>query len=132
MWWISRQIRVEREACCDALAIRCTGGATDYAHALAAFAAHALSPSPTLAMSGPQPERTMLDRIRRILKPHDRPALRLPWYSLIALFAVATVLLAAFGGFSYLGVKLFAEAMSPQERIERLGQRFKKVCRAGI
>jgi beta-lactamase regulating signal transducer with metallopeptidase domain len=120
VWWISRQIRIEREACCDALAIRCSGGATGYARALADFAARSLSPTTALAMGGPQPEHTLLDRIRRILTPHDRPALRLPWYSLIAFLVIGTALLAAFGGFSYLGVKLVAEAMTPQERIERI------------
>jgi beta-lactamase regulating signal transducer with metallopeptidase domain len=118
VWWISRQIRIEREACCDALAIRCTGGAKEYAHALAAFAAQSLEPTAALAMSGGKV--SLVDRVRRILVPQDRPALRMSWFGLLAFLAIATALLAAFGGFSYLGVKLVAEAISPQERVERI------------
>ncbi|GMV95518.1 MAG: hypothetical protein AMXMBFR82_52960 [Candidatus Hydrogenedentota bacterium] len=118
VWWISRQVRIEREACCDALAIRCTGGATEYANALAAFAARSLQPTAVLAMSGGK--TSLVDRVRRILMPQDRPALRMSWFGLLAFLAIATALLAAFGGFSYLGVKLVAEAISPQERVERI------------
>ncbi|MCL4691100.1 MAG: M56 family metallopeptidase [Candidatus Hydrogenedentes bacterium] len=118
VWWISRQIRIEREACCDALAIRCTGGASEYARALAAFAARSLQPTAALAMSGGK--ASLVDRVRRILMPQDRPALRMSWFGLLAFLVVATAALAAFGGFSYLGVKLVAEAISPQERVERI------------
>ena len=38
IWWVSRQIRIEREACCDALAVRTTGEPIVYSQALAAWA----------------------------------------------------------------------------------------------
>ena len=38
IWWVSRQIRIEREACCDALAVRRTGEPIVYSQALAAWA----------------------------------------------------------------------------------------------
>src|SRR5262249_16695356 len=34
VWWISRRIRVERELCCDDLAVRFSGNALRYARAL--------------------------------------------------------------------------------------------------
>ncbi len=96
LWWISRQIRVEREACCDHLAALHTGGPLDYAHALAAIArlntgGHA--PQPALAMGdAPGP---LLDRVRRLLLPTHRPHLRLPWYTLGATLALTVLLLFA-------------------------------------
>ena len=45
VWWISRQIRVERELCCDDFAVGVTGDVLSYARALAEFAeAQRLSP----------------------------------------------------------------------------------------
>lgn len=38
IWWISRQIRIECEACCDALAVRTTGDPLVYSQALADWA----------------------------------------------------------------------------------------------
>ncbi|MCC6694058.1 MAG: carboxypeptidase regulatory-like domain-containing protein [Candidatus Hydrogenedentes bacterium] len=121
VWWLSRQIRVEREACCDALAVRHTGSAVVYARVLADFAARTAS-APALAMGGAPPAKPLLERILRILTPHARPALRLPWYSLAAFAVVGLALLAGLGGFSYFGVKLVAEAMNPHERIERMAE----------
>lgn len=121
VWWISRQIRVEREACCDALAVRHTGSAVEYARVLADFAARAAA-APALAMGGAPAEKPLLERILRILTPHARPALRLPWYSLAAFAVLGLAFLAGLGGFSYFGVKLVADAMSPHERIERMAE----------
>lgn len=121
VWWLSRQIRAEREACCDALAVRHTGSAMVYAQVLADFAARAAA-APALAMGGAPPEKPLLERILRILTPHARPALRLPWYSLAAFAVVGLALLAGLGGFSYFGVRLVAEAMNPHERIERMAE----------
>jgi beta-lactamase regulating signal transducer with metallopeptidase domain len=38
VWWVSRRIRVERELCCDDLAVESCGDALCYAHALTAIA----------------------------------------------------------------------------------------------
>ena len=35
VWWLSRQVRIEREACCDALAVVATGSGPDYVRSLA-------------------------------------------------------------------------------------------------
>ncbi len=39
VWWISQQMRAERELCCDDLAVAATGDVLDYARALAALEA---------------------------------------------------------------------------------------------
>ena len=38
VWWISRQIRIEREACCDAAGVLWTGHRHKYAEVLVAWA----------------------------------------------------------------------------------------------
>ena len=62
VWWVSRQIRVERELCCDDFAVRTSGDAHDYAHALAAVARHAVTGA-TIGAGGP----SLPHRVRRLL-----------------------------------------------------------------
>jgi beta-lactamase regulating signal transducer with metallopeptidase domain len=99
LWWINRQIRLEREACCDHLAAQYAGGPLDYAAALASIARHSPAfapPQPALAMHGPVPTPgPLLDRVRRLLLPAHRPHLRLPWYSLAATLALTLLCLLA-------------------------------------
>ncbi|MFA6242849.1 MAG: M56 family metallopeptidase [Candidatus Hydrogenedentales bacterium] len=126
VWWISRQVRIEREACCDALAIRHTGDATEYARILAEFAERATTPL-VAAMSGPQPERTLLDRVRRVLMPHHQPMLRMPWYTFAAFAVLSLSLLAGLGGGTFIAVTFVAQAMKPEERIARMAEVQQKV-----
>ncbi len=99
LWWINRQIRLEREACCDHLAAQYAGGPLGYAAALASIARHSPAlapPRPALAMNGPAPTPgPLLDRIHRLLLPAHRPHLRLPWYSLAATLALTLLCLLA-------------------------------------
>jgi beta-lactamase regulating signal transducer with metallopeptidase domain len=48
-WWVSHQIRREREACCDALAIELSGTPADYARTLVRVAENILEPAPAAA-----------------------------------------------------------------------------------
>jgi uncharacterized protein (TIGR03435 family) len=67
-WWISNHIRIEREACCDTLAVECCGNATDYARALITIAEQQLArPRLALASTG----GALVDRVQRLL---DLPA----------------------------------------------------------
>ena len=68
VWWLSRRIRIERENCCDDLAVSLCGDPVAYAAALADLEA--------LRSSGPTPERhvamaatggSLLHRVRRLL-----------------------------------------------------------------
>jgi beta-lactamase regulating signal transducer with metallopeptidase domain len=68
VWWLSRRIRIERENCCDDLAVSLCGDPVAYATALADLEA--------LRSSGPAPERhivlaatggSLMNRIRRLL-----------------------------------------------------------------
>jgi beta-lactamase regulating signal transducer with metallopeptidase domain len=64
VWWISRQMRTERENCCDDLAIEVCGDVAGYAHALAQLEQLRVTPEPALAANGGE----LLSRIRRLLE----------------------------------------------------------------
>ena len=86
--WVSRQVRIEREYCCDDLAVRVTGDAPTYARALAALEdTRTNCPLAVAAASG-----TLLDRIQRIVQ---RPRHVLTPVRSAALLFVAVVVTAA-------------------------------------
>lgn len=60
VWWLNRRIRVEREHCCDEMAVSLCGNAVEYARALTRL--EELRAAPVLAMAanrGPLTERIM-------------------------------------------------------------------------
>lgn len=64
VWWVSRQIRQERENCCDDIAVAICGDAVEYAGALAGMEEiRARVPELALAATGGE----LLARIRRLL-----------------------------------------------------------------
>jgi beta-lactamase regulating signal transducer with metallopeptidase domain len=64
VWWISRQVRVEREHCCDDLAVGLCGDPVAYARALTSLEAMRDDSAFALAASG----GSLLSRIRRIVR----------------------------------------------------------------
>lgn len=133
VWWMSRQIRIEREACCDAMAVSATGEAIPVARALVEVVARLRESLGESAANGfaiaagvqqltedPRQENRLLDRVRRLIVPEQRPHVRLPWYSLLGF-------LVAFVGVSaglYEGadstVKAVQRALTPKERVDAL------------
>jgi beta-lactamase regulating signal transducer with metallopeptidase domain len=67
VWWVSKRIRVERENCCDDAAILATGGATEYARALALM--EEWRAAPALAMAANR--HPLLARVARLLGVSD-------------------------------------------------------------
>src|SRR6185503_15076609 len=86
VWWVSRRIRVERERCCDDLAVRVCGDRVVYAQALVALE-KARSVEPVLAL--PTAGYGVADRVRRILGA--RSATR-DWQSAVAALVFAAIL----------------------------------------
>jgi GWxTD domain-containing protein len=86
-WWISRVIRMERENCCDDIAVSIGGNAREYATALAALE-HNRWPArePAVAASG----GNLVTRIRRLLYPKTSSGAWTP-------FAAAAVLVVTAG-----------------------------------
>ncbi|MGC3961463.1 MAG: M56 family metallopeptidase [Verrucomicrobiota bacterium] len=96
VWWISHQIRREREACCDALAIELSGAPADYARTLVRVAENILQPAPTAAPAFGDDGRessSLADRVQRLLVPGYRPALRLTWRAMLAAMCISGTLL---------------------------------------
>ena len=90
VWWIGNRVRVERENCCDDLAVAVCGDPLTYAHALTKME-QLRGVSPQLAMAANN--GSLLHRICRLVNPlslqSDRPA---RWMGgVIAIAAVVTV-----------------------------------------
>ena len=90
IWWIGNRVRVERENCCDDLAVAVCGNPLTYAHALTTME-QLRSESPQLAMAANN--GSLLHRIRRLVNPLSLQSDRLArWMGgVIAIAAVVTV-----------------------------------------
>ena len=113
VWWISRQMRLEREACCDQLASAECQSSSCYVEALVAviersrLATTAVTP-PMLAANGPDLHGgNALERARRLLVPGYQPALRVHWFSLTAALVLSVSVL---GGL-WMGTRAFAQTI---------------------
>jgi len=95
VWWISGHIRVERELCCDDMAVAASGDVLTYARALAelesARPAHA---GMVMAASG----GSLVNRIARLSgRPRPAPRTGSGSAAIIAAMIIAAATLAAFG-----------------------------------
>ncbi len=95
VWWISHQVRCEREACCDALATELSGAPADYARTLVHVAERILQDAPAAApaFGNRREPSSLVDRVQRLLVPGYRPSLRLTWRTMLAAFGLGTLLL---------------------------------------
>jgi uncharacterized protein (TIGR03435 family) len=101
VWWVGKQMRIEREHCCDDMAVRVCGNRVAYAEALARLEeSRVRNPEPALAATGGE----LLGRIRRLLGQPENTS-----RSLGAITAGALVMLAA------LAPAIVALRAAPQE-----------------
>jgi beta-lactamase regulating signal transducer with metallopeptidase domain len=70
VWWVSRRIRIERENCCDDVAVGIAGDRLGYARALTLLEGGRDLPAAALASTG----GSLKDRITRLLAPSERPS----------------------------------------------------------
>jgi len=93
-WWISRQVRQAREACCDDLAVQAGADRTAYARALTSLAERSLAaPRPAGALAAN--DGALLARIRRLLSSGEPSSQRAHRLSMaVALFLLAALPLA--------------------------------------
>src|SRR5258708_25411516 len=75
VWWISHSVRVEREHCCDDMAVAVCGNALQYARALTRLEELRVDPAHAFIAANRGP---LLSRIRRLIRdraaPPHRPA----------------------------------------------------------
>ncbi len=90
VWWASRRIRVERELCCDDIAVQACGDAVCYAQALTSVARLQMMPSGVAVGSAGGP---LLMRIQRLLGVASvgRPVPP-PWVALAAVAMIVATL----------------------------------------
>jgi beta-lactamase regulating signal transducer with metallopeptidase domain/type II secretory pathway component GspD/PulD (secretin) len=119
VWWLSHQIRREREACCDALAIDLSGAPADYARTLVSVAETMLNPSPAAAPAfgnGREPS-ALSDRVQRALVPGYRPSLHLTWKAMIGALVAGAILLTGLAVGTRETVAATAALISPEKKI---------------
>lgn len=117
VWWLSAQVRQEREACCDAVAAGCCGGGPAYARVLVEVGERVLADSPMVSLARPC---GLADRVRRLLGL--RPAGE-TWR--LRPLSVVVALLAGFTSFLVLAQGTFKATdavLSATERIELIEQ----------
>ncbi len=91
VWWLSQRVRIEREHCCDDLAVSAYDQRVTYVKALAEAASLARSAAP-LAMAATS--RGMLGRVQRLLGVAPTPSTRTAWVAgplLITILAVVVI-----------------------------------------
>jgi beta-lactamase regulating signal transducer with metallopeptidase domain len=112
VWWLSAQIRAERENCCDDMAVSICGDPLLFARALAVLEdlRQPLNPHPSLALAATG--GTLMNRIRRILAPKlpPSPAARA---GLLAALAVSVL-----GAASTLGLRTQEPPKAPEAKQE--------------
>jgi beta-lactamase regulating signal transducer with metallopeptidase domain len=114
VWWVSRQIRIERENCCDDFAACLCGDRVAYARALVDLE-QIRSAEPAFAMSAGG--GSLMHRIQRLLCP-SAPERRGPaWFPALAGAAVVACMLAA------LHSPVHAERTTPQDPAAAPAQR---------
>jgi beta-lactamase regulating signal transducer with metallopeptidase domain len=75
VWWVSRRISIERELCCDELAVSVTSRRTEYAQALETIARRKRTPSLALSTSFGGGNMNLLERVRSVLSGGNRQPL---------------------------------------------------------
>lgn len=113
VWWCSRRLRIEREICCDALAVALVENRTNYAKALTYLADRRVAAAEPLVAAGiGGSQMVLLERIRQVLGTTTRRQSRFYGVTCAAAGAIAAsvVWLA--------GVAVFqpAKAVAPAER----------------
>jgi beta-lactamase regulating signal transducer with metallopeptidase domain len=100
VWWISRQIRIEREVCCDNAGIASIGRRIRYAEVLIGWAQKMKESDIEFASAaigfGKQNDTGgMLERIKRIVSTDHRPRLKVSWHIAAITLALSIATLAA-------------------------------------
>ncbi|HEX6178675.1 MAG TPA: M56 family metallopeptidase, partial [Thermoanaerobaculia bacterium] len=86
-WWVSKQIRIERENCCDDLAVATCGNALEYARALTLLEQLRSAPPLAVAANG----GSLLGRVKRLVSRGDGNSIN-GWTAVAAAVTFAVVM----------------------------------------
>ena len=124
VWWLSRQVRIEREACCDALAAAVSGPPLSVARTLVDVAASLQHAAlvPALAIAQPGRSGELTDRVQRLVDPDRASRPSVSGFGLGAVLLAILMAGALLQQGTDLAVRAAAQLMSPQERVERIAR----------
>ncbi|MAG93586.1 MAG: hypothetical protein CMJ48_07535 [Planctomycetaceae bacterium] len=123
VWWVGRQMRREREACCDAVALSVVGEPATYARVLADWADRQRGLTPVAATQAfAATPGGLLDRVSRLLVPDYQPRPRISWATLVVLALSAVLVLSGLRRGTTAAVELVAQALSPAERVQQVAK----------
>ncbi|MBN2180402.1 MAG: carboxypeptidase regulatory-like domain-containing protein [Sedimentisphaerales bacterium] len=124
VWWISRQIRIEREACCDNAGIIATGQRIRYAEVLTGWAQKLkdtnLKFAAAIGFSKPDESSNLLERVRRIVVTEHRPHLKVSWNIAAITLLLSFAVLLGLWGTTTMTVALAGKLLTPQQRIDKI------------
>ncbi|MBN1973932.1 MAG: M48 family metalloprotease [Sedimentisphaerales bacterium] len=125
VWWISRQIRIEREVCCDNAGIASIGRRIRYAEVLIQWAQKMkerdIDTVETAIAFGKQSDNSgMLERIKRIVSSDHRPSLKVSWHIATITLVLSIATLAALWQGTNITVAFAGKLLTPQERIDKI------------
>ncbi|HYW78251.1 MAG TPA: M56 family metallopeptidase, partial [Thermoguttaceae bacterium] len=128
VWWLSRQVNLEREACCDASAVQLTARPVQYATLLVDLAQrHQLGiAAPTVGFSRDQ-SGSLLERVRRIVTPGRRSELTIRRPMAISFLVLSLVAVGLLQVGTDIAVAVAANILSDEERVETLVESAKSV-----
>ncbi len=125
VWWINRQIRMEREACCDALAVSILGRPLAVAEALSIWADRVYTreaPAAAMAWSDHGNPRPLLERVRRMVLPGYRPQAPISPLGLLGAMVSGIVVLGGLWCGTSAAVQLVEKSLTPEERVEKVAE----------
>jgi len=131
VWWISRQIRLEREVCCDVAGIEATGRRVQYAQILfdqLCRNSQSAQSVTTAAITGFSDGNGSLssERVRRIIDPRHKPQMRIGRAKLALLIGIAGVAIIGIWKTADVTVRVATKILTPQERVGKIAEIEKK------
>lgn len=133
MWWLSHQIRVEREACCDAIAANVCGESLTVARTLVEFAARLDAPATSdetqrigtpssvlASFADPTESGTLTDRVHRLIQPDAAAYPKVSWWGLLVVMGSLGLTSLGLGWGTDAVVKTASQLMSPKQRVAEL------------
>ncbi len=124
VWWISRRIRIEREACCDAAGVKAAGRPVKYAQILFEQIRRGTAAPANMAVAGfsDGDENASTERVSRIIHPQKSPRMKIGAVKLILWLLIAAAVLAVLWKATSATVAVTAKILTPAERIEKIAE----------
>ncbi len=120
VWWLSRHVRLEREACCDMAAAVATDGHLAVAQTLArAVESIHREKVAAVALANDKPG-VLLQRVRRLVAPAEKIPVRLSWPVAMGILLTCAAVLAGLGAGAAATGQVAARWLTPQEHIEKI------------